>query len=138
MRTLGLALLLALASTPLALAFDKTVVVDQAGAEELQISENGVRINNLSLSETPALFKKGLFNLQVDLSARNSGDQPRNLTVMLAGLGAKGEVLWALTVAPPFYTVAPGNTATMKGSAYVTEGTLGQTKKVWLRVVGNY
>ena len=138
MRSLSLSLALAILMAPAATAFDQSYTVDEAGADEFAINQGGIRINNLSLTEKPALFKKGLFNFEVSLSARNTGAEPKNLTVMLAGKGPKGKILWAVTVAPPFYTVAKGTTATMKGSAYVTEGTLAKTKKVWLRVVGNF
>lgn len=120
-------------------AFDKSYLLSRQEVEDLQITAEGIELNNVVIAEKPSLFQKGLFNLEVNLAVLNRGEKPRNLTVMLAGLGSKEEGgLWAISAAPPFYTVALGTTAPIHGSVYVTAGTLAKTQRFWVRVVGNF
>lgn len=130
------ALVTAVAGT--AAVFDKAVTVPRGELETFAWSVGGLRINNVALRKQAAAFKKDLYNLEVSMSVRNGSVGNRSLTVMVVGLGEKGQVLWSTSASPPFYTAASGATATMKSAVYVPDGVLAKTRRLWLRAVGHH
>ena len=117
-------------------AFDKIYDLTLEEFENLQISEGGVNLNNFSLAENNAFMAKGAAKVQVSFSIRNRNNDTRAVTVMLVGMSANS-ILWAVDAAPMMSMVSANKTEECNGSAYVPPGTVKQTTRIWLRVVGN-
>jgi len=126
-----------LLAASVASAFDKTYDLTLEEFENLQISEGGVTLNNFSLAEGRAFMAQGAAKVEVSFSVRNRNDDTRAFTVMLVGMSAKS-ILWAVDAAPMMSLVSANKTDECNGDAYVSPGTVKQTTRIWMRVVGNF
>lgn len=118
-------------------AFDKTYIVSISEFEDLQISKNGVTVNNFSIAEKKAFLVKNAVNVEVSFSVRNKNDQNKAVNVMIVGM-SDGEILWALDAAPGMSMISGNKTDHAVANSYVSPGTVKQTDKIWIRVVGDF
>jgi hypothetical protein len=134
---IGKMLVLGLIVSVNAYAFDKTYNLTIKEFEELQITSNGVTINNFSLGEKSALLSPSLRNVDVSFSIRNRNDKPHVINVMVVGMQAN-EIIWALDVAPLMSMISEKKTENATSDSYVSPGTVNKTERVWVRIVGNF
>jgi hypothetical protein len=118
-------------------AFDETYVVSVNEFEDLQISKNGVTVNNFSIAEKNAFLVEDAVNVEVSFSVRNKNDQPKGINVMLVGM-SDDKILWALEAAPGMSMISGKKTDDAVANSYVSPGTVKQTNKIWMRVVGDF
>jgi hypothetical protein len=121
-----------------ALAFDYTFKGTVSELEDLVIKKNGITLNNFTLGESQSYGARQLSNLDVSFSARNKTDKDKHFVFMAAGLDSKGVFLWALDAGPSFSTLSKKATGSITADPYVTKGTLQETKKVIIRVLGDF
>ena len=117
-------------------AFDKVYEDTLDDFEDLIVKENGVKINNFSFAEKDAFLTSGLLKIEVSFSLQNKNDSSKHFTAMIVGRNGTN-ILWAISAEPMMSTVKANQTETVKGSAYVSPGTLKRTKSIWLRIVGD-
>ena len=122
---------------PQAFAFDQTYVVTKDEFEDLIIKSGSVTINNFSIDEKSAWSGKGLTNIAISFSAKNKAESSKHFSVMLAGVGEKA-ILWAVGVEPSFSIISGKKTEALSESLYITPGTIQKTKKIWVKVVGDF
>jgi hypothetical protein len=118
-------------------AFDKTFILTVEEFENLQINQGGVTINNFALGEKKAYMGKGLANVSVSFSVRNKNAKPNVVNVMLVGMTDK-EVIWALDAAPLMSIISENKTDKAESDSYISPGDVKKTKKIWMRVVGDF
>jgi hypothetical protein len=118
-------------------AFDKTYVLSVDEFESLQINQGGITINNFSLGEKRAYMGKGLANVNISFSIRNKNPKPNVINVMLVGMSDK-EVIWALDASPLMSLIAENTTDKAEADSYISPGDVKKTKKIWMRVVGDF
>jgi len=118
-------------------AFDETYVVSVSEFEDLQISKNGVTVNNFSIAEKKAFLVKDAVNVEVSFSVRNKNDHQKAINVMIVGM-SDDKILWALEAAPGMSMISGKKTEHAVANSYVSAGTVKQTNKIWMRVVGNF
>lgn len=125
-----------LLAASIANAYDKIFNLSLSEFDNFQISEGGVTLNNFSLAENNAFMARGSSKVQVSFSIRNRNADTRAVTVMIVGMSGS-TILWAVDAGPSMSMVSANKTEECNGSAYVSAGTVGQTTRIWLRVVGN-
>ena len=118
-------------------AFDKTYFLTLDEFESLQINQGGVTINNFSLGEARAYMGKGLANVSVSFSIKNKNSKPNVLNIMLVGMGDK-DIIWAVDAAPLMSIIAENKTDNATSDSYVLPGDVKKTKRIWMRVVGDF
>ena len=118
-------------------AFDKNYVLSVDEFESLQINQGGITINNFVLGEKRAYMSKGLANVSVSFSIRNKNPKPNVLNVMLVGMADK-EAIWALDASPLMSIIPENTTDKAESNSYIAHGDVKKTKKIWMRVVGDF
>ena len=118
-------------------AFDKTYLLSVDEFESLQINQGGITINNFALGEKKAYMGKGLANVNVSFSVRNKNSKPNVLNVMIVGMADK-EVVWSLDAAPLMSIISENTTDKAESNSYISPGDVKKTKKIWMRVVGDF
>lgn len=118
-------------------AFDKTFSLTVEEFENLQINQGGVTINNFALGEKRAYMGKGLANVSVSFSVRNKNSKPNVVNVMIVGMTDK-DVIWALDAAPLMSIIAENTTDKAESDSYISPGDVKKTKKIWMRIVGDF
>lgn len=118
-------------------AFDKTYALSVDEFESLQINQGGITINNFALGEKRAYMGKSLANVSVSFSIRNKNPKPNVLNVMLVGMADK-EVIWALDASPLMSIIPENTTDKAESNSYIAPGDVKKTKKIWMRVVGDF
>jgi hypothetical protein len=134
---IGKMLVLALIVSVNTYAFDKTYNLTIKEFEELQITSNGVTINNFSLGEKRAFLSPKLRNVDVSFSIRNRNEKHHVLNVMVVGMQGN-EIIWALDVAPLMSIIDGNKTENATSDSYVPPGTVNKTERVWVRIVGDF
>jgi hypothetical protein len=105
--------------------------------EELQVSERGITLNNFTLGEETSFMAKGVAKVRVSFSVRNRNNDTRKLTVMIVGM-SDNDILWAVDAGPMMAMVSANKVEECNGTAYVPPGTVKQTKRIWMRIVGEF
>ena len=118
-------------------AFDKTYVLTVDEFESLQINQGGITINNFALGEKKSFMSKGLSNVNVSFSVRNKNSKPNVLNLMMVGM-SDNEVIWALDAAPLMSIISENTTDKAESNSYISPGDVKKTKKIWMRVVGDF
>ena len=80
---------------------------------------------------------KGLANVSVSFSIKNKNSKPNVLNIMLVGMGDK-DIIWAVDAAPLMSIISENKTDNATSNSYVLPGDVKKTKRIWMRVVGDF
>ena len=106
--------------------------------EDLSIKQNGVKINNFTLSEKKSWSSESMVNLGISFSAKNKNADSRHFSLMLVGLDKDNAVIWALSAEPMMATIEGAETESISADAFVIPGTLAKTVKVFAKITGDF
>ena len=120
-----------------AFAIDQSNTITRAQFEDLIIQSGGVNINNFSIREDTSFMDRNLRVIRVSFSARNRNEAARNFGISLVGLDASGNLIWSMNLEPLLGSISGNRTEQVSGSAFVPQGTLNRTQRIWYRIVGN-
>jgi hypothetical protein len=125
-------------------AEEATAIVLIEKADEYVHKSDAMRYNNLSLSEKDArlLFSverdENLRTIEITMSVKNfSKNKVVQPHIMVIGIDKDERPIWCgqLRTDSVLAEVKSESTATLKGKILVPRGSLGATKKLWVRVV---
>ena len=102
---------------------------------DLVFRAEGLRLNNISLSEDRSLATQEVQVLNLSAAAANRSTKPVVLSIELAGFNKENELTFALSGRPLFDMVSAGKTEEVKGSIYIEAGRLQGTTRYCARVV---
>ena len=119
------------------LAFDKTYELTKTEFDDLTVLANGITLNNFSIAEESAFLAQGTHKVSISFSVRNKTTDSKAFTTMIVGM-SNSTIIWALDASPMMYMVSGNTTEECTGSAYVTQGTVAKTTKIWIRIVGDF
>jgi len=119
-------------------AIDQSDTVTRTQFEDLTIQSGGVNINNFSMREDTSFWDRNMRVMRISFSARNRNAASKNFGISIVGLDASGNPIWAMNLEPMMGSISGNRTEEISGSAFVPQGTLNRTQRIWYRVIGNF
>jgi len=119
------------------MSYDEAEFYSIDNFEDYVLKVGGLKLNNFTLSESKAFLARGMTNIEVSFSVRNKSESSKHFNVMMIGIDAKNNLLWAIDASPMMSTSSAGKSELVKGSSYVSPGTLESTTEIWMRITGD-
>ena len=105
---------------------------------DLQVSRNGVRVNNFSLKERQSFMTKSATVLEATYSIANRSDKKVFVNAQIAGFDSAEKLVFALAVKPSFDIADAGKTEDASGNIFIEPKELETVRTFCVRLTGEF